>query len=177
MKKCFKCGIEKPLSEFYTHGKMADGHLNKCKECTKKDSDLRDKRLRDDPVYCEKERTRSKEKYYRLNYKDRQYAANKNIPYKTSEYKKIHKKLGLPGDKVAHHWNYDLMYDVIILTVADHRYIHRYLRLNKLSLTFTTKEGVDLNTKKEHVAYIERLLNKRIRSEFSDFVLQRETKE
>lgn len=38
MKTCFKCSRELPLAEFYRHPMMGDGHLGKCKDCTRSDA-------------------------------------------------------------------------------------------------------------------------------------------
>lgn len=35
MKACSQCKFFKPHDEFYSHPKMRDGHVGKCKECTK----------------------------------------------------------------------------------------------------------------------------------------------
>ena len=37
-KTCFKCERVLPISEFYAHPRMGDGHSGKCKECTRRDS-------------------------------------------------------------------------------------------------------------------------------------------
>lgn len=61
-KVCFKCPERgpQPLSKFYKHPKMADGHLNKCKACTKRD--VREDYAAARPARHEYERKRAKTK-------------------------------------------------------------------------------------------------------------------
>lgn len=58
MKACFKCDRCLPLSEFYRHPMMGDGHLGKCKTCARKDA--RDNREKRRDYYLEYDRERSK---------------------------------------------------------------------------------------------------------------------
>lgn len=66
MKICFKCGANKPLTEYYKHSKMTDGHLNKCKECSK--SETRRRRLENLSEYRQKDRDRHRNDERRRSY-------------------------------------------------------------------------------------------------------------
>lgn len=80
-KICTKCGIDKPLDDFYSAKKMADGHASWCKECSKE-------WVRE---YTDKNREK-----YRQQWRDR----------KTDPYQYLHRKYLAIRRRCNGKWNY-----------------------------------------------------------------------
>ncbi|HAY3553731.1 hypothetical protein [Elizabethkingia meningoseptica] len=168
-KTCFKCNIEKQINEFYKHKKMGDGHLNKCKTCTKNDNKNRFLVLSEDPIWVEKEKERHREKYHRLNYKDRHKPSAENQKLNNSKHKGKYtekyfahiasQRIKKGKNMQNHHWSYNKEHwkDVIPLTINDHNLLHRFMIYDKSIFMYRSLEGVLLDSKQSHIDLLKHL--------------------
>ena len=134
IKTCFKCNTEKPLDDFYKHSRMADGHLNKCKDCTKNDSFVRRNSERRAYV-LEYERARAKSplriekaketiKRWQSCHEERRKAhAKLSYAVKSGSVKRL--DCFICGEKAeAHHPDYSRPLDVVWLCSSHHKQAH-----------------------------------------------------
>ena len=157
MKPCIECNKKQPLTEYYKQEKMKDGHLNKCKSCIKASVKKREAKKREDPLWVEKEKQRHREKYERLNYKEKQKEWDKKRPWtKTSTYKNLNRDLKLKDNLKAHHWSYatENLKCVFVMTEPQHRQAHTFLDLDLKERLFRTDTGELLDTKIKHYNYL-----------------------
>ena len=131
VKDCFKCGETKPLSAFYKHKQMADGHLNKCKQCAK--VDVKNNRESNIEYYREYDRIRGNRQAYEYIKEYRSRYPNKFIAHKIVRNAMKQKKLfrepcvvcGTDESVVAHHSDYLKPLNVIWMCQSHHKQWHQ----------------------------------------------------
>lgn len=138
-KKCFKCKLFKDLEDFYPHPRMKDGHLNKCKECNKKDTNNRYYKDFDKIQKYEKEREQTDHrKQKKLEYQRKRRALNpeknkaRQIVSNAIRYGKLKKQpCEICGEKAqAHHEDYSKPLEIKWLCFKHHRESHGQLDSN-----------------------------------------------
>jgi len=159
-KVCIACFENKPLSDFY-------GSQGDCKTCTKKRVRLREEKLKLNPDWVQKEKTRSREKYHRLGYKDKHKPsteAKREIMkrYKDKYPEKI--KAASYADSLPnklgnnHHWSYNKEHwkDIIDVTPKNHMKAHRFLIYDQERMMYRRIDNNELlDTKEKHIEWIE----------------------
>jgi ribosomal protein S27AE len=144
-KTCFKCEVEKPLDEFYKHAMMSDGHLNKCKQCAKKD--VHQHRAKNLERVRQYDRERGKlahriaasadvTRAWRAEDKRRGYA-HKAVAKALRHGTLLREPCCRCGNQksLAHHEDYDKPLDVMWLCQSCHK--QRHAEINKLLMEVT----------------------------------------
>jgi hypothetical protein len=172
MKKCIKCGELKELFDYHIHKKMGDGHLNKCKVCVRDyvRSHTKEKML--DETFRESEKQRHREKYHRLDYKEKHKPTKERKRLETFKYENKYPEKVLARNNSSHlhsivkgnhlhHWSYNLEHskDVIELEPKKHYLLHRHMIYDQSFMMYRDSSGNLLDTKQSHIDLLNKILD------------------
>ena len=159
-KVCFKCGRDLPLSDFYALPRMADGHLNKCKECTKKDVRNYYARKSESEVFMNKQRKRGRDKYRRLGYvKNRSRTMPLTDVGSARNVSRDLRNIGIDlAGRECHHWNYNYPKSIFLLSRKAHKMLHKHLELNIETGIFSSESGEKINTVEQATRIFQKIL-------------------
>jgi hypothetical protein len=129
MKVCFKCRQAKPITEFYKHSAMEDGHLGKCKNCARQDATAyRAARIEHWRAYDRARGNRQIGYQYGAKQPERR-AAQVALGNAVRDGKVTPLPCLICGEKAeAHHPDYSAPLDVIWLCPAHHKQAHAMTR-------------------------------------------------
>lgn len=167
MRTCTKCGISKPISEFYNAPKNTDKLSKACKDCLKKQSkELYDRKIKDDEFRLQRN---EKARHFARSGKRKKYKQSKeysikiknSFPEKMSAYNKT-RCMSIAG-KELHHWSYNKEHhkDIIYLDRKDHRKAHRFMIYDQEQMMYRRFDNnILLDNKEAHVKFINYCLKK-----------------
>ena len=141
-KTCFKCLKKKDISEFYKHGQMADGYLNKCKECAKKDVHKHRKNNIEKIRAYDRKRSKFPHRIKAVTVNTKKYRTNNPIRYaahtllsnaiRNKKIKKLPCEVCGKTNKIhGHHEDYYKPLSVIWLCAKHHSELHKEKRNNE----------------------------------------------
>jgi hypothetical protein len=169
MKVCISCN--QLTDNFSKDSRRKDGLYSRCKPCfnlyAKERNAQNPERVKEIVKKSYQKNKHNRVKPERTKEQQAKYnkANSDKNPEKVAAYNYMKRRIKPIEGKERHHWSYlkDNWLDVIFLSRAEHKQLHKHMRYNRNTLAYTSTndkaiplqwQGVELNTKQLHLDFL-----------------------